>query len=74
MNEFEPDRAEDDFEDDDERMLVPAGRVRVVLGLMMMTGGVLVAALAERAWVKEAGLVIFLLSLLLMLKRPKEFR
>ena len=71
MNKDADDREEEDF-DDEENLSVPAGPVRVCLGLMMMTGGVFIAALSDKAWVKTIGIFMFLGSLFVMLKRPDK--
>ena len=70
MNNDADDRENEDFDDED-NLSVPAGPVRVVLGLMMM-GGVVVAALSDKSWVKTVGILMFLGSLFVMLKSPDK--
>lgn len=67
MNDSDDDREKKDF-DDEESLLVPAGPVRVVLGLTMMAGGVFAAALSDKSWVKTVGFILFLVSGLVMVK------
>jgi hypothetical protein len=75
MNDPYDDRGRAGFDaDEDDNLSVPAGTRRVVLGLMMMAGGVLAAALSDNAWVKYAGAIIFLASFLVMLKSPDRLR
>lgn len=62
-----------DFDDED-NLSVPAGTARVVVGLIMMSGGVVAAALSNKAWVKIIGLLMFFLSPFVMLKRPDKRR
>ena len=61
-----------DPDDDEDNLPVPAGVVRVVLGLVVMLSGVLMAAIFQSEWIKGLGLIIFLLSPFIMLKWPKR--
>ncbi|MBD0326459.1 MAG: hypothetical protein ICV68_08505 [Pyrinomonadaceae bacterium] len=70
MNSSDDEREQKDF--DDENLAVPAGPVRVVVGLMMMAGGFIVGALSDKSWVKEAGFTVFLVSFFVMLKSPNR--
>jgi hypothetical protein len=66
-------RRRDGFLDDEEDDLpVPAGALRVVLGLVGMTSGFLVSALWEGGWPAWAGLALFILSPFVMLKSPEK--
>ena len=60
--------------DDEDNLPVPAGIVRVVLGLTVMVSGVLMAAIFQSEWVKGLGFIIFLLSPFIMLTWKKEFK
>ncbi len=55
-------------DDDKDHLPVPAGYLRVVLGLLIMVSGVLVAALSEGEWAKGFGLILFLMAPFIMLK------
>ena len=63
---------DDDDDVDGDRMPVPAGRVRVTIGLTLMTGGVLMAALIDKSWAKGVGLALFILSPFVMLRNPPK--
>ncbi|HEX8494735.1 MAG TPA: hypothetical protein VF658_17960 [Pyrinomonadaceae bacterium] len=71
MNKDADDRENENFDDED-NLSVPAGPVRVVLGLMLMVGGVVVAALSDKAWLDWAGIIMFLSSAFVMLKKPDK--
>ena len=62
-----------DFDDED-NLSIPAGTARVVLGLIMMSGGILAAALSNKVWVKTVGFLMFLISFFGMLKSPDRKR
>jgi hypothetical protein len=59
-------------DDDDDQLSVPAEPGRVIIGLMMMTAGVFIAALIDKSWAKGLGLALFILSPFVMLKSPPE--
>lgn len=59
-----------DDDDDDYNLSVPAGPVRVTVGLAMMAGGVFMASLIDAAWAKYLGFSLFLISPFVMLKSP----
>jgi hypothetical protein len=61
---------ETDDDDDNDGLSVPAGPVRVTIGLMMMGGGVFMAGLIDASWAKYLGFSLFLISPFVMLKRP----
>ena len=69
MNNSADDRDDEDFEDED-NLSVPAGPLRITLGLAMMTGGVVVAALSDKGWMEAIGLLMFIGSIFVMLKNP----
>jgi putative Mn2+ efflux pump MntP len=58
--------------DEDDELLVPAGFFRVILGLTMMVGGFLLAALAVDEWIRTIGGCLFLVSGTVMLKNPNK--
>ena len=62
----------DDIEDEEDNLSVPAGAIRVVIGLIVMTVSILAAGLSDNRWVKVTGLILFLLSAFIMLKRPDK--
>ncbi len=57
---------------DEDNLLVPAGFVRVAFGLLVMVGGVFIAALSARSWGEYLGLLMFLCSPCIMLTRPNR--
>ena len=59
-------------DDDDDQLSVPAEPGRVIIGLMMMTAGVFIAALIGKSWAKGLGLALFILSPFVMLKSPRK--
>jgi hypothetical protein len=65
-------RERDEFDEEEDDLPVPAGALRVVLGLVAMTSGFLVLALWEGGWPAWAGLALFILSPLVMLKSPEK--
>lgn len=62
----------DEFDEEEDDLPVPAGAVRVVLGLVGMTSGFFVWALWDGGWPAWAGLALFTLSPFLMLKSPER--
>jgi hypothetical protein len=62
-------------EDEEDELFVPAGFFRVMLGLLLMIFGFFVWAMEAKSWAGYVGLVLFLCSFLIMLKKPdKESR
>ncbi len=58
--------------DEEDKLPVPAGFIRVVSGIVLMLSGFLTAALSDNEWVQVVGLLLFLLSPLVMLRWPNE--
>lgn len=53
-------------EEDD--LPVPAGTIRVVIGLILMTVGSFIGLLSTRPWLSIVGWTAFIVSFLIMLK------
>ncbi len=58
--------------DEDDELFVPAGFFRVMLGLIMLIGGFLLAALSIDERIRIVGGCLFLASGLVMLKKPNK--
>jgi hypothetical protein len=65
-------RGRDEFDEEEDYLPVPAGTVRVVLGLVGMISGFFVWSLWGGGWPAWAGLALFILSPLIMLKSPEK--
>ena len=61
----------DGYEEDD--LPVPAGGLRVVLGLALMTLGSFTGLLSARPWLSLLGWAAFIVSFLIMLKTRDQY-
>jgi hypothetical protein len=59
-------------DDDHDRLWVPAGPIRIVIGCTMMGGGVLLAVVTSHNWVRAIGLLAFVISPFVMLTPPAK--
>jgi hypothetical protein len=57
---------------EEDQLLVPASALRIVLGTITMVSGFLIAGRWNDSWLDGVGLAIFILSSLIMLKRPEN--
>jgi len=57
-------------EEDD--LPVPAGPLRVVIGLCLMTVGSIIGLMGLRPWLSLLGWATFIISFLIMLKTPDK--
>lgn len=56
--------------DDADHLRVPAGPLRLAIGLAAMPGSSFLAALNDSTWVKCVGLALFVASVFIMLRPP----
>jgi hypothetical protein len=62
----------DCYEEEEDRLPVPASAARVVLGIVTMLSGFLFGGLAGDSWWALPGIAVMLLSPVIMLKWPKN--